>query len=768
MGDTKSTDNSLSQMVNFVSQSRKLLSYITGEKKAPVVTDASYSQWDSDNSLVMTWLLNTVHPRISKQYLLLDTAEKIWNTTKRTYSRKGNDAQEIDYYQDLQAKCTDDAVLFQKLVEKERIYDFLAGLNPEYDQIRVQVLGKVPFPSLGDAYYYVQQEESRRGVMLYSAPTEKSGLTVSHEQTKAFTFDKDHLHCDYCGKPTRGRGGKRVGLSRGQANIAENMETFRENASGETLSSEEVQHLRRLLKKLDTSNVGTSNYVQSGSVIRTPDITLSSVLHLPEFPVNLLSVNAITKQLKCTVEFFPDYCVFQDLQTRKRIGSDRLHDDLYWIDGIRAFGKAFFGGNKTEFESLSCDACEYSKHTRNSYPLSDNKSTIPFSTIHSDVWDSTQTSFHKMICTQFEVKIKILRTDNGTEYTGKDFGAYLESFGIIHQTSCPYTSAQNGVAERKNRHLLEVARSLMFTMNLPKPYWGEAILVPAYLINRMQLKNLNFQSPLEALKCKNDYIVPPKVFGCVCFVHTRSSGKLDPRAIKCGESYKNEEMIPTVEMIPTIKATKTGECEIEERIQGETIEHLDKPDLMTYLRKKRAEEVIMQSTEAQPSFAIETSSTGELSTFPCELDVPIAHKKGVRSCTKHPLSNFVSYNSLSPSYRAFALCISFVSIPRNWREAFADSRWKQAMIEEMKALSKNETWDLVTSPLNKKLVGCKWVFTVKHKADGSIERFKARLVAKGFTQTYGVDYQETFSPVAKMNTIRILLSCAVNLDWDLQ
>ena len=89
------------------------------------------------------------------------------------------------------------------------------------------------------------------------------------------------------------------------------------------------------------------------------------------------------------------------------------------------------------------------------------------------------------------------------------------------------------------------------------------------------------------------------------------------------------------------------------------------------------------------------------------------------------------------------------------------------MLEEMRALEKNRTWELVDLPQGKQPVGCTWVFTIKHTPEGKVERYKARLMAKGYTQTYGIDYDETFAPVAKMNSVRTLISCVVNLDWDI-
>lgn len=178
------------------------------------------------------------------------------------------------------------------------------------------------------------------------------------------------------------------------------------------------------------------------------------------------------------------------------------------------------------------------------------------------------------------------------------------------------------------------------------------------------------------------------------------------------------------------------------------------------------------SPDERPESPTSTESPGNSdssASIPCfsDLDVPIANRKGVRSCTQYPISNHVSYSHLSSSYKAFLSKVSSVSLSTNFQDALSIPKWKHAMMEEMRAFSKSGAWELVELLSGKNPVGCKWVYTVKLKANGSIERCKVRLVAKGFTQTYEVDYHETFAPVAKMNSVRILLSFAANLDWPL-
>lgn len=146
-----------------------------------------------------------------------------------------------------------------------------------------------------------------------------------------------------------------------------------------------------------------------------------------------------------------------------------------------------------------------------------------------------------MVQNVFQFSIYVLRTNNGREYFSDEFNTYLIEHNIIYQSSCPYDPQQNGIAEMKNRHLLETARAMMFATSVPNSYWGEAVLTSAYLINCLPSKILKFRTSLVVLldvfphhaRVLNS--LTPHVFGCIVFVHQNPStpSKLDPTAIKC-------------------------------------------------------------------------------------------------------------------------------------------------------------------------------------------------------------------------------------------
>jgi len=133
--------------------------------------------------------------------------------------------------------------------------------------------------------------------------------------------------------------------------------------------------------------------------------------------------------------------------------------------------------------------------------------------------------------------------------------------------------------------------------------------------------------------------------------------------------------------------------------------------------------------------------------------------------TPYPMHSFLSYDNCSSFHTTFCHNISAQAEPFSFKEAAQHDCWKHAMDAELHALDRNLTWTLVPPPSNIKPIGCRWVYKLKHKPDGTVDRFKARLVAKGFTQTDGIDYFKTFSPIVKLTTIRILLALASASDW---
>ncbi|CAN1141377.1 Retrovirus-related Pol polyprotein from transposon TNT 1-94 [Linum perenne] len=527
------------------------------------------------------------------------------------------------------------------------------------------------------------------------------------------------------------------------------------------------------------------------------------------------------------------------------------------------------------FKDFQCETCQLAKHTRSVYSGVNYRPTQPFAIIHSDIWGPTRVKnvngakwfitfiddhtrltwtflmkeksetsdmfkeFYGMILTQFHTKIQVLKTDNAHDYFNTSLGSFLSQQGIVHCSSCVDTPQQNGIAERKNRHLLDTARALLFTNNVPKYLWGEAVLTATYLVNRLPNRVLQYRTPKELLVQAYPHVqaymsdLEPKVFGCLAFVHIQQHNrtKLDPRAQKCvfigyasrqkgykcyspvtrkifttmdvnffekhsyyksdlqGEKVQYEEdqthdwdnIIALDELVVPNARTTVDDIVHDTEGNERNLERRSSPEIQhVYERRRRTDNMVEQTgmdehnetvrteTEVPPSFVPNDHSNEPESVQTAadeDLNWPIALRKGVRNCTKYPIQRYVNYGRLSPKFRAFTTQLD--GVPRNIGEAMKSREWKQAVFEELAALEKNETWSIVTLPSGKRTVDCKWIFTPKFNSDGSIERYKARLVARGFTQSFGIDYQETFAPVAKLKTVRILISMAVNEDWPL-
>jgi histone deacetylase 1/2 len=549
------------------------------------------------------------------------------------------------------------------------------------------------------------------------------------------------------------------------------------------------------------------------------------------------------------------------------------------------------------------------------FSRSTHVTTSPLELIHSDVWGPAVTSvggfkyyvsflddfsrftwiyllkrksdveqafysFQKHVERLFNSKILAVQSDWGGEY--HRLNKFFHDEGILHRVSCPHTSSQNGIAERKHRHIVETGIALLAHSSLPVRFWDEAFLTAVYLINRMPTRTLKNDSPLFRLFHDQPDYTFLRSFGSACWPNLRpyNTRKLEFRSRQCvflgyssmhkgykcldrstGRIYISRDVIFDEAVFPfaadSISASPSASPPshfpqsepvlYDDRVRNYNLSLLEPTNpamsssvpvsgpastpATSHAPSQRAapmldaEHVYLHvpvtrghapgpsapgsstpaaETMRQPILACEprvseppctthTSAPAAPSSSTQHADAPSpppsdASPSSTSSRPAPPASTVppepVSsstrpvtrlHNKISKPLKPTDGTIrydprrrAFLVEPTSYRVALADPHWRSAMEAEVQALHDNATWTLVPRPPGQNIISCKWVYKLKQHADSSIDKYKARLVARGFTQRYGIDYLDTFSPVVKPATVRLVLSLAASRDWHLR
>ncbi|KAK1654085.1 hypothetical protein QYE76_071890 [Lolium multiflorum] len=451
-------------------------------------------------------------------------------------------------------------------------------------------------------------------------------------------------------------------------------------------------------------------------------------------------------------------------------------------------------------------------------------------------------TFAKKAQRMYESEIKAIRTDNGTEFKNYTMQEFVDDEGIKHEFSAPYTPQQNGVVERKNRTIIEMARTMLSEFNSPHNFWGEAISTAVHYSNRLFLRPLHNKTPYELLTGNKPNVMYIRVFGCKCLVKNNKGklGKFETRTIEGifvgyaenshAYRYYNRSS-GTIEVSCDVVFLEDNGSQVEQVVPcvagndvdpSSAIKHMGighirpmevhNDDQDDGVDVSSTPQVEPSSTQAEPSSATqeppstqdesqseeqeedphsmeqdhdddqETSSThDQAQVVPHDQvlarDEFIDHEGTIRKIKAATRASDMKVDQVLGSIsrgvvtrRHHALLITycqhhaFVSSfePLKVHEALVDPDWVIAMQEELECFTRNEVWSLVERPKDHRInvIGTKWVFKNKQDENGIVIRNKARLVAQGFAQIEGMDFEDTFAPVARLEAIRLLLAFA--------
>lgn len=506
-------------------------------------------------------------------------------------------------------------------------------------------------------------------------------------------------------------------------------------------------------------------------------VNLTDTLYLPSLNTNLMSVGKITDK-GFNITFKKNDAVITDKKGNVVLKALRSENGLYYVETNKS---------KNVHES----SCIQGKFSRLPFPTRESPKNIELlHTVHSDVCGPfrvqspggaryfvtfidehsryTKVYFMKQKNEVFELfktfknevenstgkRIKYFQSDNGrVEYCNVEFDKYLKKCGIQRKLSAPRTPQQNGLAERKNRSLLDKARCLLLEAKLPQMFWAEAINTANYLLNRSPSRSLNGETPFQRWLGHTPSVRHLHIFGAKAFVLNKNpnKGKL---------ASKTEEGI-FMGYSDISKAFRIWMPHPQKVIISRDVKVINSFDHGYSASNDDHESLLEESLATNNSddhFIILPSSTSSVRPVQNVRDEKNSEEEESKSDEEQTTSR-QERNRRPPNW-TYDYDMSYFCNEEDAYQIETSEEWHEAIKNEIKSHVKNETWILVNKEEGKKTIGCKMVLKNKLNSDGSLERKKVRLVARGFAQRPNIDFIKTFAPVAKLSSIRLLLGIA--------
>ena len=527
------------------------------------------------------------------------------------------------------------------------------------------------------------------------------------------------------------------------------------------------------------------------------EVYFENVLYIPSYKQNIFSVQAAIDR-GCAVNLTPDIAELSAPDGTKfgikKYGklyylnyantSSGSHSAEVWhkilghcnMNDVFKLENVVEGMKITTKGKSECDTCVQGKMSQYRNREPDRRATAPLQLVHSDLAgpitpqsreghkyamvfvddysgalgvyflknksDATRATEQFLADTAPYGTVKRLRSDNGGEYISDEFESLLLKNKIKHELSAPYSPHQNGTAERAWRSLFDMARCLLIDSKLPKQLWTYAVMTSAHIRNRC-FNPRTGKTSYECLTGIKPNLSNMHVFGSVCHVFVQNKTKLDARAEKgifVGYDRSSPAFLVfypdqnTVKKVRCVKFTERSDS-IDESV--ELLPDSAKPKEPEVPKPENEEASVKRyptRERVRPKY-LDDYVTGE------ELDHAV---DDAANCT-------------------IDFCYRISNVPQSYQDAISSpesSKWRDAMNEELDALWDNETFELTPLPEGRTSVGGKWVYAIKQGPNGE-EKYKARFVAKGYSQVAGIDYHETFSPTARITSVRMLMQLAV-------